>query len=155
MICKGNICRSPLAAAVLARLAYVRGIAVEIRSAATEERTVGRAAHELARTVASLHGYDIESHVARRATPDDVEWADMIVVMDAENAARVAELFGDAAKRKTILLGPFDAGQADIRDPYSESEAVFEETLSTIERACAALAALLAGREGVVRTPAD
>jgi len=148
MICKGNICRSPLAAAVLARLAHARSIAVEIRSAATEERTVGRAAHELARAVASRHGYDIESHVARRVAADDVEWADMIVVMDAENAARVAELFGEAAKRKTIRLGPFDAGQADIRDPYSESEAVFEETLAAIERACAALAGQLAARQG-------
>lgn len=137
MICKGNICRSPLAAAVLARLADARGIAVEIRSAATEERTVGRAAHELARSVASRHGYDLESHVARRAAVDDIEWADVIVVMDAENAARVAELFGDTAKRKTLRLGSFDAAQADIRDPYSQSEAVFEETLAAIERACA------------------
>src|SRR6185503_1441977 len=90
IVCKGNICRSPFAAAIL-RQAYSTlypGVDFISRSAGTENYHVGKPADPLAIQVASEHGIDLAGHRAQQVSENDVRSASLILVMDEENLAR-------------------------------------------------------------------
>ena len=66
-VCKGNICRSPLAACILRHsVSQIDSFAhFEVRSAGTKAYHEGKSAHPLAKKVAAENGYDLGDHVAK------------------------------------------------------------------------------------------
>jgi protein-tyrosine-phosphatase len=85
VLCHGNVCRSPLAGAVLAR---VLG-AVRVRTAGVKPGARGPAAKKV-REYAAARGHDLSAHRAREVTPDDYLWAGLVVYMDAGNRSRMS-----------------------------------------------------------------
>jgi len=69
-------------------------------------------------------GVSIKGHEARQITKDDVDWADLILVMEAEHARMIERLWPEV-KGKVELLGGFvSEGQTvvdDIPDPFGKS----------------------------------
>jgi protein-tyrosine-phosphatase len=69
-------------------------------------------------------GVSIKGHEARQITKDDVDWADLILVMEAEHARMIERLWPEV-KGKVELLGEFvSEGQTvvdDIPDPFGKS----------------------------------
>jgi protein-tyrosine phosphatase len=115
--------RSPFAAELTrARLGAASG-RFAIGSAGTDAAN-GRRADPRAITAAARYGISLESHRARRLTPELVVGSDLICVMDYRNEAEAVNRFPLAAE-KIVLLGGIDSKgeqSSAIPDPYMLEE---------------------------------
>jgi protein-tyrosine phosphatase len=144
-VCLGNICRSPTAHGVMARLVADAGLAaaVAVDSAGTAAYHVGELPDERARAAARRRGIDLD-HPARQFVAADLDRFDLVIAMDAENLRRLQQLAGRRARPRLALLRSFDPAAepgAEVPDPWYGGEAGFEEVLDQCERACAGLLA--------------
>ena len=71
MVCKGNICRSPLAEGILKTKAQKKNLNWFVDSAAMGNWHVGKQPHELSQKVALINGVDISDQKARLFTRED------------------------------------------------------------------------------------
>lgn len=134
-VCKGNICRSPLAEAYLKNLLEKQGSAVLVRSAGLET-TVGKPAHDLALLVGREAGVSLLSHTTKPLTKQDVEQADLIVVMEWAHWYRLSRLYPDV-RPKVFLLRQFSgAPSVDLRDPYGGALEDFQQCFAVIKHSC-------------------
>ncbi|HEY4270290.1 MAG TPA: low molecular weight protein-tyrosine-phosphatase [Galbitalea sp.] len=145
-VCTGNICRSPMAEAVFKNLVRKAGLsgAVAVISAGTGDWHVGEPSDERTVTALSAHGLDGRQHRAKQFDPDWFENLDLIVVFDRSHERILrAWATNDVDRSKVQLLMTFDSeaagGALEVPDPYYSDAALFDQVLSTIERACAAL----------------
>ncbi len=119
-VCRGNIIRSPMAAALLRRDLSENGRTTIAVHSAGLRAELGRGADSRAVEAARHFGISLEDHCARPLTPELARDADLIVVMDALNEA---ELLGryPAATDRVLMLGvvdPYDGDGTDIRRCY-------------------------------------
>jgi protein-tyrosine-phosphatase len=145
VVCHGNICRSPFAAAALARALTDRsGGPVTVTSAGFIGP--GRPAPSDALATAALRGLDLAEHRSRHLSADMVRAADLILVMDTIQRDAVCRRFGgDPAK--VLLLGDLDPLPIETRtipDPILGPRSAFESSYARIERCVEALARTLA-----------
>lgn len=130
-VCTGNICRSPLAEALLARRLQQRGSQASVRSAG-----IGALEHHPAdedtRQVAAQHGVTLDAHRARQISVESIRWADLILVMEKHHLAFVLE-FAPAARGKVFLIGHWSG--TEIPDPYRKGEAAQREAYDMISSA--------------------
>jgi protein-tyrosine phosphatase len=141
VVCYGNICRSPVAAALLRQ---TLGPA-EIRVESAGFIGPGRAAPLEAVTAAARRGVDLSGHRSRLLTADVVGAADLLVVMEPGQQRAVCERFG-RWPRDVIVLGDLDPAPIEgrtIRDPVNQSGEVFDQSYERIERCVRELASLL------------
>ena len=136
-ICRGNICRSPLAEAVLADLLNDRD-EWEVDSAAIKDWNVGREPDLRSIDVARSHGLDLTGQRARQITPSDFFEFDLILAMDSDNCAGLAELAPLGASARILRLGDLiEPGRRhDIIDPYDFDRVEFEKCFQDISLAC-------------------
>lgn len=128
IICTGNICRSPMAVAILQRMLEARGVDdIAVRSAGTAPWD-GAPASEGSYLVSLEHGLDLSSHRARQATTDLVADAALILGMSAGHVERAIQLGGEG---KSFLLGAY-AGEppedAEVSDPFGGEIEEYRET---------------------------
>jgi len=102
-VCTGNICRSAMAEALLARRAHEAGLILETGSAGSAA-TPGSPATDHAVEVLAERGIDLGRHRARRLDADVVAAAELIVVMTRPHEAAVAGI-DQAARARTFLAG--------------------------------------------------
>jgi protein-tyrosine phosphatase len=141
VLCFGNICRSPFAAARSATLLAPLGARVESAGLYGPGRPAPREGIEAARA----RGVDLSGHRSRLVTAQLARDADLIVVMDSLQARTVADQFAGQPE-KVVLLGDFDPlpiRTRRIHDPEGQSVAVFSEVYARIERCVSALATAL------------
>lgn len=144
-VCTGNICRSPMAETIFKTLVKRAGFedAVAVISAGTGDWHVGEPSDD--RTLAALahHGYNGSGHRGRQF---DTAWfrnLDLVVVFD-RSQERILKTWAptesDRSKVQLILnFDPEQSGMMDVPDPYYSDAALFDQVLTTIERACTAL----------------
>jgi len=145
-VCLGNICRSPAAEAVMARLVREAGLAGEIAvaSAGTGGWHVGSPPDFRATAAAARRGIAMEG-AAQQVTLADFDRYDLLVAMDAANAADLRALApSPEAAAKVRLLRSFDPASAgsdelDVPDPYYGEDNGFDRVLDLVEAACAGL----------------
>lgn len=130
IVCIGNICRSPMAEALLeSRLADVHP-EVQVDSAGLGA-LVGHAADPIAQELMLERGIDISGHRARQLTPEMSGQYDLILTMEESQIYDV--LTADpSAWGKVHCLGKWD-GFA-IPDPYQQSRGFFELALTLIDQ---------------------
>lgn len=144
-VCTGNICRSPMAEAIMRDIAVASGYgaALEVTSAATGDWHVGERADP--RTIAALdtHGYDGRRHRARQFDPGWFPELDLVIAFDRGHERVLREWApNDTDRSKVQLLMSFDAeasGTMEVPDPYYSDAAMFDTVLVAIERACGSL----------------
>jgi protein-tyrosine-phosphatase len=133
LVCTGNICRSPLAEAIMRReLAELGRDDFEVTSAGTGAWD-GAPASEGAYLVALEHGLDLSAHRARLLTRELVQQADIILTMARHHRARVEELGGDG---RTYVLGEYagrSGPEAEISDPFGGELEVYRRTFEELE----------------------
>lgn len=124
-VCKGNIIRSPMAAALVRRLLGEGYPQTAISSAGLSARSENPADGR-ARIAAADFGISLEAHRAQPFTQELGERADAIVVMDLQDEAMLLSRFPHLG-HKAFLLGALTVGApnggsrngpVEIRDPY-------------------------------------
>jgi protein-tyrosine phosphatase len=137
-VCTGNICRSPMAEAILRHHVEAEGLDVEVDSSGTGNWHVGDGADE--RTIAALDraGYR-SAHIARQFEDSWFDRYDLILALDeGHRRALRAMAPDDEARGKVRLLREFDpeAGpDLDVPDPYYGGRADFDLVLEQVEAA--------------------
>ena len=139
MVCLGNICRSPMAAAVFsAKAAQIESPKVEVDSAGTSTWHVGDGPNIQSLKTWESAGYQY-SHTASHFDLERLKKSDLVLVMDRSNYANVMALSDDPELQKKVhFLRDFDytiAGDREVPDPYSLPDRAFEEVLGMVERA--------------------
>ncbi|PAU74205.1 low molecular weight protein-tyrosine-phosphatase [Halomonas salipaludis] len=121
VVCTGNICRSPVAAAMLRR----RRPELRVDSAGLGAM-VGQGVEPNALQLALAEGLDLESHQARQLDSAMLASADLVLVMSDGQRREIANRWPETLG-KTMRLGQWlDAGKGrDIPDPYRKSREVF------------------------------
>lgn len=121
VVCVGNICRSPVAAAMLRERLPGRHI-----ESAGLGALVGQGVEPAARALAEADGLDVDGHQARQLSAAMLVAADLVLVM-SEGQRRAAAELAPAALGKTLLLGRWlDGGSGrEIPDPYRRDAEVF------------------------------
>ncbi|TDO16626.1 MULTISPECIES: low molecular weight protein-tyrosine-phosphatase [Halomonas] len=131
IVCTGNICRSPVAAALLQR--RLPGLAVE---SAGLGALVGQPVDDQARRLAMADGLDLDAHRARQLDDPLLAEADLVLVMTDGQRQALARRWPQA-RGKTLLMGKWLDPQApiDIPDPYRKSVDVFEHVYQLLDEA--------------------
>jgi protein-tyrosine-phosphatase/predicted ATP-grasp superfamily ATP-dependent carboligase len=148
-LCYGNICRSPLAAA----LAEKRLSGVTIDSAGFHEQT-GRSCPQKILRIAESFRTDLSSHRSARVTRDGLANADLVIAMDLENLNCVRQEFPEMANR-TTLLGLFATPETvAIADPYLADEAATSSICEQIRQGIDGLACWVEEKKRAASTSA-
>ena len=118
VVCTGNICRSPMAAALLrARLEEDQERqdwrVVSVGTWASE----GRPASAYAIEEMSERGIDIRTHRSRSVDAGLMEEADLVLVMTRNHAEALSVAFPEHAQ-KVHLLSEMSGQAYDVSDPY-------------------------------------
>ena len=103
VVCTGNICRSPMAAGFIEhhlRLAGLTDRAVQSRGTHALE---GHRAVKESVAGAAARGVDISRHRALPFTLSDVDWADVILVMEHYHVETIGQQFGPRARDKSLV----------------------------------------------------
>lgn len=132
VVCVGNVCRSPMAAGLLASRLAGRGLR-SVGSAGVAA-VVGRPADPMARQLMDERGIDISAHRARQLRAAMLRASDLVLVMDGALETAVEEV-EPTSRGKVHRLGRF--GDFDVPDPARGGRAEFELALSLIERGIA------------------
>jgi protein-tyrosine-phosphatase len=129
-ICSGNTCRSPMAAALAAKiLADKLGISpselplrhIVVQSAGLHANRGMRAAREAVDALSPLK-VDLSTHISQPATTELLRRADLIYTMTEAHREEIVDLV-PAAAQKTYRLDP----QGDVEDPIGSGLGVYQE----------------------------
>jgi protein-tyrosine phosphatase len=133
MVCTGNICRSPMAEALLASRLSSLGVRAEVESAGIAALE-GEPAHRLAQELMRERGLDLAGHRGRQLTGDLLAGFDLVLVME-EAQKRAVEREHPQARGRVQLLGRF--GKFEIPDPYGGPRAAYERAVQLIDQGIA------------------
>lgn len=128
-LCAGNICRSPIAAALLER-EFPDKTVLSAGLGALE----GDPADPLAIEVAAAHGLDLSAHRARQFAAWMCQSAELILVMEQGHKTELEQQY-PLVRGKVYRLG--ERGGFDIADPYHQPKAAFEAAYADIARGVA------------------
>lgn len=142
-VCMGNICRSPVAAAVFRDLVRRRGLSdrIGVDSAGTYGFHIGDPADERAVESAQRRGVDLSTHRARRICEDDFREFDYILAMDRENYDDLLAVSPSGSENRVCLLLQFapHLGADEVPDPYYGGPSGFEHVLDMVQEASVSL----------------
>ena len=156
MVCLGNICRSPLAAAVLHNKASeIEAPRIVVSSSGTSNYHIGEGAHKLSVKTWQNAGYEYD-HTAKQFSRKSFAEQDLILAMDLTNRAMILNAAQSEEERaKVFMLRQFDPELSSIDptsrsgellqvpDPWGETIDSFEKVLAMVERAVDGLIARL------------
>lgn len=131
VLCEGNICRSPLAEALLRE---ALGPQVEVHSAGMGAM-VGHPAHEETQAILREANLDGSAHRGRQFTPEIALKADLILVMDRAQK-EACERIAPSARGRVFLLGHWlPSEEQEIPDPIRHGPAAHRAAHARIVRA--------------------
>jgi protein-tyrosine phosphatase len=129
VVCVGNICRSPVAEALLKKQFPAKSI-----WSAGLAALVGKPADPLARAVAAQHGLDLSEHRAQQMAGWMCTRADLILVMESAHK-RELEQQQPMSRGKIHCLGHLgESNLFEIADPYRQAVHAFEVAHAAIDR---------------------
>jgi protein-tyrosine phosphatase len=149
-VCTGNICRSPLAEALLRHKAAAAGLEVEADSAGTSDEEAGNPPDRRARRVAERRGFRLPDRAARQVVRADFTRVDLILPMTRAHLRvlqRVAPPGATAELRLFMEHAP-EQGLMDVPDPWYGGMPDFERALDMIEAGVEGLILALRGSAG-------
>ncbi len=139
MVCLGNICRSPLAHGILQHKANEAGLEWEIDSAGTNGYHNGEKPDPRSVSIAGIYGIDITYQNSRQITVEDLDYYDIIYVMDTSNYNNVMTMCtSDSQKDKVkLILNEITPGANEaVPDPYYGGDKGFENVYKMLDEAC-------------------
>ncbi|MFC5467606.1 low molecular weight protein-tyrosine-phosphatase [Cohnella suwonensis] len=147
-VCLGNICRSPMAEAVMKDLVRREGLENEISvdSAGTGDWHIGKPPHEGTRALLDRHSISYEGMKARQFAANDGGQFDLIVAMDTKNERDIRAILGAGRGTEVIRFLSVlpEAGMDDVPDPYYTGN--FDEVYALVKKGCERLLDAIKGR---------
>lgn len=134
LVCLGNICRSPMADALLRHKLDQRGLGdrFEVDSAGTGAWHVGERPDPRTAQVLRAHGVPVVGR-ARQVAPSDFQTFDHILAMDRSNLSKLQSLCPAPHRGKIALaLEPTTGGE--VPDPYYDDNG-FEHVYALLDEA--------------------
>lgn len=126
-VCTGNTCRSPMAAALMNKLAIDEDLDVRIESAGIFA-TEGEPATTEAVIAMKRYDVDLLGHHAQQINSELIEKSDLILTMTEGQKM----LFAQTAPGKVHTLCEYAGVEGDIDDPFGGSVEEYEETAEMI-----------------------
>lgn len=143
-ICHGNICRSPMAEAIMKHLVAEAGCSdeFEIASAAVSEEEWGNPIYPQAAAMLRQDKiiYDRE-RIARQMKASDYEKYDLIIAMDEANIRGIRRIAGGDPDGKIHLLLDYAGEHRNVADPWYTRD--FVTAYNDIVKGCRALLSAL------------
>ncbi len=140
MVCTGNICRSPMAEAVLRSKLQRSGLAqaVQVDSAGTHGFHKGTPADPRAVAQAARRGYRLDGQRSRPLVDADFSRYDLLLAMDHDNIAHLRKRcpLPEQHRLQLLLAHAPQVGADEVPDPYYGAVAGFDLALDLIEPAC-------------------
>jgi protein-tyrosine phosphatase len=140
MVCLGNICRSPMAKAILTKKLKEKNITwVEVDSAGTSDYHIGGKADYRTMANAKKHDIDLTSHKGRQFNRPDFDAFDLIYAMDRENYSNIIYLASneEETKKVELILNELNPGaNLSVPDPWFGGESDFEKVFQLLDEAC-------------------
>lgn len=138
-VCLGNICRSPMAEALMKDLINREGLAnqISVDSAGTGSWHIGSPPHDGTQKILREKGISTDELVARQFSKEDVTEFDYIVGMDQSNINNMYKMTGRKDHPKVFRLLDLTDDKKDVPDPYFTGD--FQETYDLVIKGCEAL----------------
>ena len=147
-VCLGNICRSPMAHAILVHRVRALGLEtqIEVDSAGTGDWHIGDAPH--AGTLQILKTYNIEHPMqARQIVAADGDEFDYLIVMDDKNERDVRDVAAGRAHIARLLDYLPEMENKNVPDPYFTGD--FDAVYQMLSAACENLLAEVRREQGI------
>lgn len=114
-----------------------RAALFDITSRAVSDDETGNGIYPPAQRTLREHGIPFGDHAARKVTPAEYAAADLVLVMDTSNRARLQRIIGFDQDRKVHLLMEYAGTPRSIADPWYTGD--FETAYADILAGCTAL----------------
>ncbi|MGR9114545.1 MAG: low molecular weight protein-tyrosine-phosphatase [Gammaproteobacteria bacterium] len=138
-VCMGNICRSPTAEGVFAKLLSDQNMShhFEIDSAGTHAHHVGEMPDQRAQKAAKERGIELQHIRARKVIFGDFDDFDYLLAMDGENYEILMSVCPDENKHKIKYFLEYapHLGTREVPDPYFGGQYGFEKVLDLVQEA--------------------
>lgn len=126
-VCTGNTCRSPMAAAIMEKIAVENDLDVLIESAGLFANVGGTASEEAIEALDKM-GIDLTFHQTKPITEELIEKSDIILAMTQAHKELLKPMAGD----KVYTLKEYAGESGDVSDPYGGDLEEYEETAKEI-----------------------
>jgi len=144
MVCRHNICRSPIAEGLLRHYLKQEKLdkAVRVDSAATHDDMLGSRVDDRACKAALKVDVDLGRRKSKKIKPKDYAKFDYILAMDRNNYELLLEQCPpEYISKLSLILSYLDeVDNLDVPDPYYGSVAGFEKVCGLLDRAVKAFA---------------
>ncbi|NOX77087.1 MAG: low molecular weight phosphotyrosine protein phosphatase [Gammaproteobacteria bacterium] len=138
-VCMGNICRSPSAEGVFAKLVVDAGLEqnIGVDSAGTHAHHTGEPPDQRSQRCAEKRGVRLDDLKARRVGTEDFERFDYVLAMDRDNLSGLEKLCPPGSPTLPHLFLSYAPGleNDEVPDPYYGGAMGFERVLDMIEEA--------------------
>ena len=140
MVCTANVCRSPLAEAILKQGSSGRSglTKIHVDSCGLKAGPVPTAPDPRARAIAEKNGISLKGIKSRRFDDQDFYRFDWILAMDSAHLAELKSRCPEDAVATLSLFLPDVVGQSarDVPDPYYGTAAGFERVYDLLVKGC-------------------
>ena len=136
-ICHGNICRSPMAEAILKQMVRKNGMEEQfhIESRATSREEEGNDIYPPARRELEAHGVDYDrKRTATVIRKSEYAEYDYLICMDEQNVRNLMRIIGSDPDGKVSKLLDFTDHPQDIEDPWWTGN--YHKVWNQIEEGC-------------------
>ena len=135
LVCTGNTCRSSMAEGIFNQILKENddddihvtsaGISVYVSTSASEEAICAMEEMDI----------DISDHMSSQVTEEDVENADLVLVMTTGHKNILIDLFPDSADKIFTLLEYAYRNEEDIADPFGMDQDAYRQCAIEIKGA--------------------
>lgn len=133
LVCSGNTCRSPMAAAILKQLWQLAapGWDLEVASAGTGAFG-GEPASMHAVTVIRERGYDLSDHRSQRVSGETLANTDLVLTMTGRHKDDLLRAWPELSGR-VFTLSEYAQEQGDVQDPFGGTLHDYKSTAAAME----------------------
>ncbi|MCO4339521.1 low molecular weight phosphotyrosine protein phosphatase [Staphylococcus agnetis] len=132
-VCLGNICRSPMAEAIMRQRLKERQISdIDVYSRGTGRWNLGQPPHEGTQNILTQHHIPFDNMISELFTDNDD--FDYIIAMDQSNVDNIRQINPQLKGKLFKLLDFSDMDASDVPDPYYTNN--FEGVFDMIQSSC-------------------